>query len=50
MLGGNGILLEYNIARHFADIEAVFTYEGTDTIQSLVVGREITGTSAFAPR
>lgn len=50
MLGGNGILLEYHIARHYADIEAVFTYEGTDTIQSLIVGREITGGQAFAPR
>jgi len=50
MLGGNGILLEYQIARHFADIEAVFTYEGTDTIQSLIVGRDVTGISAFAPR
>ncbi len=50
MLGGNGILLEYHIARHHADIEAVFTYEGTDTIQSLIVGRDITGISAFAPR
>jgi glutaryl-CoA dehydrogenase len=50
MLGGNGILLEYHIARHHADIEAVFTYEGTDTIQSLIVGREITGRQAFAPR
>ena len=49
MLGGNGILLDYHIARHFADIEAVFTYEGTDTIQSLIVGRDITGTQAFAP-
>ena len=48
MLGGNGILLEYQIARHFADIEAVFTYEGTDTIQSLIVGRDVTGISAFA--
>jgi glutaryl-CoA dehydrogenase len=47
MLGGNGILLDYHIARHHADIEAVFTYEGTDTIQSLIVGREITGISAF---
>jgi glutaryl-CoA dehydrogenase len=36
MLGGNGILLENHIARHYADIEAVFTYEGTDTIQSLI--------------
>jgi glutaryl-CoA dehydrogenase len=50
MLGGNGILLEYHIARHHADIEAVFTYEGTDTIQSLIVGRDVTGYSAFAPR
>ena len=48
MLGGNGILLEYHIARHHADIEAVFTYEGTDTIQSLIVGREITGQRAFS--
>jgi glutaryl-CoA dehydrogenase len=48
MLGGNGILLEYHIARHHADIEAVFTYEGTDTIQSLIVGREITGERAFS--
>ena len=48
MLGGNGILLEYHIARHHADIEAVFTYEGTDTIQSLIVGRDITGTQAFS--
>jgi glutaryl-CoA dehydrogenase len=47
MLGGNGILLDYHIARHHADIEAVFTYEGTDTIQSLIVGREITGIAAF---
>ncbi|GAC1361596.1 MAG: acyl-CoA dehydrogenase family protein [Ktedonobacteraceae bacterium] len=50
MLGGNGILLEYHIARHHADIEAVFTYEGTDTIQSLIVGRDITGVQAFSGR
>jgi len=50
MLGGNGILLEYHIARHHADIEAVFTYEGTDTIQSLIVGRELTGMQAFSHR
>jgi glutaryl-CoA dehydrogenase len=48
MLGGNGVLLEYQIARHHADIEGVFTYEGTDTIQSLIVGREITGAQAFS--
>ncbi len=50
MLGGNGILLEYHIARHHADIEAVFTYEGTDTVQSLIVGRDITGSQAFSSR
>ena len=50
MLGGNGILLEYHIARHHADIEAVFTYEGTDTVQSLIVGRDITGMQAFSSR
>lgn len=50
ILGGNGILLEHHVARHQADIEAVYTYEGTDIIQSLIVGREITGIGAFAPR
>lgn len=47
ILGGNGILLDYHVARHHADVEAVYTYEGTDSIQSLIVGREITGISAF---
>jgi len=50
LLGGNGILLEHHVARHFADMEAVYTYEGTDTVQSLIVGREITGVQAFAIR
>ena len=48
ILGGNGILLDHHVARHHADIEAVYTYEGTDTVQSLIVGREITGIGAFA--
>ncbi len=48
MLGGNGILLEYHVARHFADMEAVYTYEGTDAVQSLIVGKDITGVQAFA--
>jgi glutaryl-CoA dehydrogenase len=48
VLGGNGILLENHVARHHADMEAVYTYEGTDAIQSLIVGREITGESAFS--
>jgi glutaryl-CoA dehydrogenase len=49
ILGGNGILLENHVARHHADMEAVFTFEGTDSIQSLIVGREITGIQAIAP-
>jgi glutaryl-CoA dehydrogenase len=47
ILGGNGILLENHVARHFADFEAVYTYEGTHDINTLVVGREITGVQAF---
>jgi glutaryl-CoA dehydrogenase len=47
-MGGNGVLLEYHVARHLSDMEIVYTYEGTDTIQSLIVGRDITGISAFA--
>jgi glutaryl-CoA dehydrogenase len=48
LLGGNGILLEYGVARHFADMEAVFTFEGTDHMQALILGRDITGESAFS--
>lgn len=47
ILGGNGILLDHHVARHHADIETVYTYEGTDSVQSLIVGRAITGMSAF---
>ncbi len=47
VLGGNGILIDYHVARHMTDMEIVHTYEGTDTIQSLIVGRDITGISAF---
>jgi glutaryl-CoA dehydrogenase len=47
IMGGNGVLLEYHVARHLSDMEIVYTYEGTDTVQSLIVGREITGISAF---
>jgi glutaryl-CoA dehydrogenase len=49
ILGGQGILLEHHVARHHADIEAIFTFEGTDSIQSLILGREITGLPAIAP-
>jgi glutaryl-CoA dehydrogenase len=48
ILGGNGILLENHVARHFADMEAVYSYEGTNEVNTLVVGREITGLQAFA--
>lgn len=48
MLGGNGILLQNKIARHMADIEAIHTYEGTESVQSLIIGRDLTGFSAFA--
>ena len=48
LLGGNGILLDFHVMRHMADIEALHTYEGTETIQTLIVGRDITGVSAFA--
>jgi glutaryl-CoA dehydrogenase len=48
LLGGNGILLDHHVMRHMADIEAIHTYEGTETIQTLIVGRDITGVGAFA--
>lgn len=48
MLGGNGVLLENHVVRHLADIEGIHTYEGTESIQTLIVGRDVTGLSAFA--
>ncbi|CAN5254577.1 acyl-CoA dehydrogenase family protein [soil metagenome] len=48
LMGGNGLLLENHVARHLTDMEVVHTYEGTESIQSLIVGRDITGISAFA--
>ncbi|MBD5655849.1 MAG: acyl-CoA dehydrogenase family protein [Candidatus Eremiobacteraeota bacterium] len=48
LLGGNGVLYEYVVARHFLDMEIVYTYEGTDSIQTLIVGKDITGLQAFA--
>jgi glutaryl-CoA dehydrogenase len=47
LLGGNGNLLENHVIRHMFDAEAVHTFEGTETIQTLIVGRDITGASAF---
>ena len=48
LLGGNGILLENGVMQHMADIEAIHTYEGTESVQALLIGRDITGHSAFA--
>jgi glutaryl-CoA dehydrogenase len=48
LLGGNGILLEHEVGRHLGDVEVVSTVEGTDVVHALIVGREITGLSAFS--
>jgi glutaryl-CoA dehydrogenase len=45
--GGNGILLSYDVARFVADSEALYSYEGTKQVNSLIVGRAVTGFSAF---
>jgi glutaryl-CoA dehydrogenase len=47
VLGGNGILLEHHVGRFVADAEAIYSYEGTREINTLIVGRAITGRSAF---
>src|SRR5882724_9561501 len=47
LLGGNGIQLDYNVARFFADAEALYSYEGTYQVQTLIVGKAVTGFSAF---
>ena len=47
LFGGNGILLDYGVARFFADAEALYSYEGTREINALIVGRSITGKGAF---
>ena len=47
VMGGNGILMEYDVARFVADAEAIYSYEGTKEINTLIVGKAITGLSAF---
>ncbi len=47
VMGGNGIVLDYGAARFFADMEALYSYEGTREINTLIVGRALTGQSAF---
>ncbi len=46
-LGGNGILLDHHVIRHMADLEAIHTFEGTETMRTLIVGRDLTGIGAF---
>ena len=48
LLGANGILVEYHSMRHMANLESVYTYEGTHDMHSLIVGQAITGHAAFA--
>jgi alkylation response protein AidB-like acyl-CoA dehydrogenase len=47
LFGGNGIVVDYNVARFFADAEALYSYEGTFQMQNLIVGKAVTGLSAF---
>ena len=47
LLGGNGILLENHVIRHMGDIELVHAFAGTETMQALIGGRDITGVGAF---
>ena len=47
LFGGNGIVADYNVARFFADAEALYSYEGTYQMQNLIVGKAITGIGAF---
>lgn len=47
ILGGNGIVIDYDVARFFADAEALYSYEGTREMNTLIVGRAITGHAAF---
>jgi len=47
LLGANGILVEYHSMRHLANLESVYTYEGTHDMHSLILGLEVTGLSAF---
>jgi glutaryl-CoA dehydrogenase len=50
VLGGNGVLLDYRVMEHMADIEGVYSYEGTHDVNTLIVGQAITGHRAFSPR
>lgn len=45
--GGNGITVEHEVGRFFVDAEAIYSYEGTHEINSLIIGRHLTGVGAF---
>jgi glutaryl-CoA dehydrogenase len=47
LLGGNGILVEYQAMRHMANLESVYTYEGTHDVHGLIIGQDLTGYAAF---
>lgn len=47
VMGSNGIQLDHGVARYFADAEAVYTFEGTHDMNTLIVGRAVTGVAAF---
>jgi glutaryl-CoA dehydrogenase len=47
LLGGNGILVEYQSMRHMANLESVYTYEGTHDVHALILGQDITGIPAY---
>ena len=47
LLGGNGILIEYQAMRHMANLESVYTYEGTHDVHGLILGNDVTGIAAF---
>jgi glutaryl-CoA dehydrogenase len=47
ILGANGILLDYPVIRHMLNLESIYTYEGTDEIHTLILGRALTGLDAF---
>ncbi|ORY93740.1 glutaryl-CoA dehydrogenase [Syncephalastrum racemosum] len=49
MLGGNGVVDEYHVMRHLCNLEAVNTYEGTHDVHALILGKSLTGISAFSP-